>query len=143
MKEQKVTVNPLITEKRKQFSSKLKREVRDRQLNCCAVCDASLFNDRGRLRPYAIDHIKPLWGGGDNSLDNLQALCKECHSKKTALEATSRAKADRQRRFMEEGRGKKRKGPAMQSRGFDKTLRRKMNGEVVRLSGCTRGLKER
>ena len=33
-----------------------------------------------------VDHIVPLREGGDNSRDNLQALCKSCHSRKTARE---------------------------------------------------------
>ena len=32
---------------------------------------------------YEIDHIMPLYKGGDNSLSNLQALCRNCHGKKT------------------------------------------------------------
>jgi len=33
-----------------------------------------------------VDHIVPLRDGGGNELDNLQALCKSCHSRKTARE---------------------------------------------------------
>ena len=33
-----------------------------------------------------IDHIVPKSEGGDDSADNLQALCKSCHSSKTLRE---------------------------------------------------------
>ncbi len=33
-----------------------------------------------------IDHIIPLKNGGTNDIENLQALCKRCHSKKTKVE---------------------------------------------------------
>ncbi len=33
-----------------------------------------------------VDHIKPRREGGSDSPDNLQALCKPCHSRKTAKE---------------------------------------------------------
>ena len=33
-----------------------------------------------------VDHIVALAAGGDHSLENLQALCKRCHSRKTSLE---------------------------------------------------------
>ncbi len=32
------------------------------------------------------DHIKPRREGGSDGLDNLQGLCKPCHSSKTAIE---------------------------------------------------------
>ena len=52
----------------------------------CAVC--------GRVSMYEmeVDHIKPLWLGGSNKLDNLQLLCKSpCHEIKTAQEAALRS----------------------------------------------------
>ena len=33
-----------------------------------------------------VDHITPLAAGGGNSLENLQGLCKSCHSRKTRQE---------------------------------------------------------
>lgn len=35
---------------------------------------------------YQIDHICPLFQHGTNSLDNLQALCSNCHSDKSLRE---------------------------------------------------------
>mgnify|MGYP000014564957 CR=1 FL=1 len=35
---------------------------------------------------YQIDHIKPKSQGGSNELDNLQALCPNCHAMKTQKE---------------------------------------------------------
>lgn len=32
---------------------------------------------------YEIDHVKPLYLGGNNAVENLQALCRNCHGKKT------------------------------------------------------------
>ena len=49
---------------------------------------------RGRVSMYEmeVDHIKPLWLGGSNKLDNLQLLCKSpCHEIKTAQEAALRS----------------------------------------------------
>lgn len=44
----------------------------------------------GRYAPLQVDHIVPLRDGGANTRQNLQALCHECHARKTA--------ADRRRR---------------------------------------------
>ena len=35
---------------------------------------------------YEIDHIQALHKGGSNNIENLIALCRECHANKTALE---------------------------------------------------------
>jgi len=35
---------------------------------------------------FEIDHIKRLEHGGSNHVDNLLALCRDCHGKKTAIE---------------------------------------------------------
>jgi 5-methylcytosine-specific restriction endonuclease McrA len=38
-----------------------------------------------------VDHIIPLWAGGEDIESNLQALCDDCHKAKTAEEAGARA----------------------------------------------------
>jgi 5-methylcytosine-specific restriction protein A len=43
----------------------------------CEACKSTLSH------VFEVDHIKPLFLGGGNSSDNLQALCRECHGKKT------------------------------------------------------------
>jgi hypothetical protein len=39
-----------------------------------------------RVVATEVDHIQPLSRGGGHEWENLQALCKSCHSKKTARE---------------------------------------------------------
>ena len=48
----------------------------------CAHCEA-----RGIRRAATdVDHIKALEFGGGDEIENLQALCRECHKEKTAKE---------------------------------------------------------
>lgn len=47
----------------------------------CNCCEKSITNNQ-----FQIDHIKPLAAGGDNSDENLQVLCKDCHYEKTKEE---------------------------------------------------------
>ena len=35
---------------------------------------------------FEVDHVLKLEYGGSNSIENLEALCRDCHGKKTALE---------------------------------------------------------
>lgn len=41
-------------------------------------------------RATEVDHIKPLRSGGGHERSNLRALCKRCHSSKTAGESFNR-----------------------------------------------------
>ena len=33
----------------------------------------------GELQEYDIDHVVPVWKGGQDETDNMQALCPACH----------------------------------------------------------------
>ena len=80
-----------------------------------------------------VDHRVPLWKVVDLPsakrrqyflIGNLQLLCFDCHKRKSAKEAAERA---HHRRL---AKGKKRRGRAMQSRGFDTRWPRRMDGRV-------------
>jgi len=62
---------------------KLRRVVLMRDDYLCQECRRS-----GRSRPgNEVDHIIPYANGGDDYMENLQTLCRECHAKKTATES--------------------------------------------------------
>ena len=46
---------------------------------------------------YHIDHKKSLADGGSNDVDNLQALCPNCHDLKNKKDSAKRAKAKRKK----------------------------------------------
>ena len=48
----------------------------------CNICKELL-----QIASYPIDHIIPLQFGGTNDRNNLQALCSNCHAKKTERES--------------------------------------------------------
>lgn len=48
----------------------------------CNLCSCEILDSRD----FDIDHIKPIANGGKNTIDNLQALCKNCHKEKTQNE---------------------------------------------------------
>lgn len=62
-----------VSETRKKF-------VASRQGWRCKSCDMLLDFT------YEIDHVKSLASGGDNSVDNLVALCVGCHKQKTLMD---------------------------------------------------------
>jgi len=72
--------------------------------NLITAADRSYCNDHAKYRTNfkrhnrfvqgdyrtEVDHIIPRQDGGDNSRENLQSLCKSCHSRKTAKEIAER-----------------------------------------------------
>lgn len=71
--------NPLKSKnKRQPVSRSQKNEVLARQNNKCADCRKMLD-----MRATHFDHKKEVYKGGKSLINNLQALCAICHSKKT------------------------------------------------------------
>ena len=71
-------------------SKRMKAEVMLRQEGLCAAC-------REKLMEPEYDHIVPLYCGGANAVDNLQALCAACHSTKTRRDNREAKKGTRVR----------------------------------------------
>ena len=63
--------------KRTKLSQNVKKFVAANQKWSCNHCQQLLDST------YAIDHIIPVYQGGSNEMSNLQALCRNCHGKKT------------------------------------------------------------
>lgn len=61
------------------------RTIRNRYIHAHPICEQCERD--GRITPaQEVDHILPLDRGGSHDEANLQALCKPCHSAKTARE---------------------------------------------------------
>jgi 5-methylcytosine-specific restriction endonuclease McrA len=98
--------------------------LRRQKLWCAYECGKKLSSSVG----YEFDHQTPLALGGIDAPNNLRAVCIPCHKKISAVDIRMIRKADRQRRF--HLGAKKRRGRAMQSRGFDARLRRRFDGRM-------------
>lgn len=110
-------MSPIQVEKRS--VSKARREaVIEGQGGICkrSYCDAPAVD---------VDHILPLWSGGSNANDNLEALCVDCHKQKTKAEAKARAKAKRLAGETCIGEPARK----LQGRGFG-SVTRKMDGTI-------------
>lgn len=64
-------------QQKRSVSETKKKYVASRQQWRCGHCNNQLDHT------FEVDHIKDLQYGGDNSVDNLVALCRNCHGKKT------------------------------------------------------------
>lgn len=110
-------------------------EITLRQQGKCLRCDERLdFATKGAVID---EHLVPLADGGTNETDNRAFFCRPCAKPKTAKEARDRGKSKRiaegrtqaDRRAARKSEGRHRPIP---SRGFDKSLRKRMDGRVVR-----------
>ena len=76
--QQKILRNSKST--KRSVSETKKKFVASSQNWCCKHCQKQL------PAWFEVDHVMKLEYGGTNNIDNLEALCRECHGKKTALE---------------------------------------------------------
>ena len=65
---------------KRNVSESKKKFIASNQKWKCAHCQNLLDNT------YEVDHITALYKGGTNELNNLEALCRNCHGKKTFME---------------------------------------------------------
>ena len=65
---------------KRSVSETKKKYVAAQQNWCCKKCKIQL------PAWFEVDHVKRLEYGGTNHVDNLEALCRECHGRKTAME---------------------------------------------------------
>lgn len=88
---------------RRTFSQKKRAEIVLRQGGNCRDCGEKLQPSR-----FQIDHRQALIHDGDNSDENLAAVCDACHRIKTKKDVHARAHADRVAVV-----GRQRRGPPM------------------------------
>jgi 5-methylcytosine-specific restriction endonuclease McrA len=67
---------------KRSVSQRMKKEVGARAGWKCEVCRDTVNAN------FEVDHRVPLFKAGDNSFENLQLLCPDCHRTKTAEDAT-------------------------------------------------------
>jgi hypothetical protein len=72
--------------KRQNVSYKMRLQIKESQNHQCGACQKDLTDI------FEIDHVVALQFGGTNLVDNLMALCCECHSKKSIKENKCRKK---------------------------------------------------
>jgi len=70
--------------KRKRFSNITREKIAAQQSWLCSHCRQMLHHT------FELDHIIPLQSKGTDTIENLQALCPNCHAKKSKLENESR-----------------------------------------------------
>lgn len=87
----------------------------------CIECTKPIFPGDS----IQFDHRQAMIHGGPHEYKNLWPIHTDCHKAKTARDVKANAKVKR----IAKG-GRKRRGPALKSKGFDKTLRRTMAGKV-------------
>jgi 5-methylcytosine-specific restriction endonuclease McrA len=64
----------------------MRLQIKESQNHQCGACQKDLTDI------FEIDHVVALQFGGTNLVDNLMALCCECHSKKSIKENKCRKK---------------------------------------------------
>jgi len=82
-----ITMNPQMKRMLNSGKSNIKRSVSETKKKYvaskqgwkCAMCNETL------KATFEVDHIKDLQYGGTNHVENLRALCRNCHGEKTSM----------------------------------------------------------
>ena len=72
--------NHVFKTKKRNVSESTKKYVAANQQWKCKKCSNLLS------AAYEVDHVIPLYKGGDNQINNLEALCRNCHGMKTLVD---------------------------------------------------------
>jgi hypothetical protein len=76
----------IVQQGRRKINKNTRNEIIAKQDNKCNDCKNTLS------LYFQVDHITALQYGGNDEFDNLQALCCECHAKKSSIENVVRDK---------------------------------------------------
>lgn len=66
--------------KRKQFTKAQRKAVYDKTGGRCAYCGCEFD-----IQKMQVDHIKPIYNGGTNEIDNLLPSCRSCNHYKSTF----------------------------------------------------------
>jgi len=84
--EQAKTQTTLVQHGRRKINQKIRQTIATNQDHKCNDCKNTL------TKYFQIDHLIGLQYGGTDETDNLQALCGDCHTKKSVIENRVRRK---------------------------------------------------
>lgn len=118
-----MTHNPYSVEQRRPLTPKQRLKLWLERGGICCVCGLKIET----MKAWIDEHILPLWLGGDNSWENRGVAHVGCAHKKTAKEATERAKGQR---IAEKHFGAKKSANPMPC-GRRSPFKKKFNGQVV------------
>lgn len=79
--------------KRRALSRLARTRIFDNAHGTCCLCYTKIAHGK----PWIVEHIKPLWLGGDDDERNMGPAHDHCAIQKTASEAPDKAKSDRVR----------------------------------------------
>jgi 5-methylcytosine-specific restriction protein A len=105
--------------KRRSITTALRLRVWAAHEGKCHICGLRIHAERGEK--WDVEHVKPLWLGGEDAESNMAPAHKDCHAPKTAGEATTRAKV---KRIEARHLGANRPKGKIASRGFPKRKER-------------------
>lgn len=108
------------------FTPRQKAQIFKRAKGRCELCGAKIFFI------WTAGHIKAHSKGGPTHIDNGRVECPSCAVETHSEDTTTAAKAKRMAGITGQQARRAKNGSRLKSRGFDKTLRKKFNGEVER-----------